>query len=331
MTDLDSPVKRTWLQRDFSVACCIVLGLNFVVIGPVNGKAERTPRTQTYQASLRTLRDVPAEQDVRLAILGDSRTMLLSADSLCDALDAQPGACVNLSSVGGEWASIFALSQALEPYLAEDALILVGLSDYWLEAGNASRLEILPRTHAYAALGHPELALASYFPMSVHRANRMNRLRDALGRAARALERAAGVVPQAGTAAHAALEHQRAFRANVDQWFTPVSDETRAEHLALARRTLGRIRQLAPHVVLVYMPNAAAREVYVDANHPGRRARFFAALRDLAEEFDLPLVSFADEMGANERYKDFHHLERDQAETIGAALAERIRGMRSDG
>jgi len=64
----------------------------------------------------------------------------------------------------------------------------------------------------------------------------------------------------------------------------------------------------APDRVLLYLPNPAAREHYVDTHHPGRRDAFFASLDALATTLGLPLVNLSGRLDAARFYEDFHHL-----------------------
>jgi len=327
MPDLRSRLMRAMRLRDFVLAFAVVLSLNLVPLShPVNAWG-RTPRIGTYNQAMRRLRDVPPQVSVSLAILGDSRVMFLEAADLCFRLERRDGACVNLASVGGEWDSVVSLGQHLEPYLGANALILLEVSDYWLEAGNASRLELLPRNRAYADLGQPELALASYFPMSVMRSGRMLALHDVLARSAEALRNRFSSEAPSGPLEYLAEYHTEKFRANVDSWFSYVSDQTRAERRELARRTFAQFAALPADVVLLYMPNAPERDEYVAARYPGRTERFFEVLKTLADEAGLPLVDLTGELPERERYRDFHHLNPDQSAVVSALIAKRLREL----
>ena len=99
-------------------------------------------------------------------------------------------------------------------------------------------------------------------------------------------------------------------KSNVDSWFSPISLEQLEGNLIFAANTLKKIREIAPNLTLVYLPNAKIREYYVDKTYPGRKKRFMQNIKQLAEKHDLPFIDMSGELDQLKDpliFVDFHH------------------------
>ncbi len=311
-------------HRDFLLAAVLLMASNVLWCGAGDEHTPEGARVFSYRRTLGELRRMPATPPAELLVLGDSRTRQLDVDAVCAAMTPRPARCINASSTAGDWVTAWDLYRAAEPLLAADATIVLAVSDYWLEMGGRDALGLIPRSLAYARLGDPMTTVASYLPASRTRAARMQAVREALERAARSLQAALTDLPESPVPSDAPAGDVDLPHSNVDEWFRPTRETDRVAQLARASRLLDALQTGRHRVVLVYLPNPAVRDGYVDERYPGRRDRFFGALRQLAALHEVPVVDLSGRLPARRLYRDFHHLNRRGRKAIVPILAREL-------
>ena len=262
------------IPRDFVVAVLLVLASNFAFCGT---KQEQPERALSYRLALGEIRRLDPEPPIELVLYGDSRIRQLRAADLCEALTERPARCLNLSSPAGDWVTVWGVHARVAPRLAEEAIVVLALSEYWLEMGGRNPLGLIPNSTAYASLGDPLSTLESFLPLSRARAGLMRRTRERID------SLAAWVVGLVGAESPRRIEEKRDRgvprsplpRSNVDRSFRSPRPEDLAENRQRADAMLTALRAGGWRVVLAFLPNPADREEYVEAVYPGRRARFF--------------------------------------------------------
>jgi hypothetical protein len=317
-------VKARWPFADFAVALVIVLATAGVTLGPVDREHSRTPRKLSHMGQAAKIRQLPADVWLDLLILGDSRAMPIDALALCSAIDPERRACLNSATTGGDWYSAHDLAERAGRFIDDETLVLVCLSDYWLEGGPESALELLPETWSYLDLGEPGMALASWIPLSSMRGGRMRWLHETLS------DWGVRIALESG-ATHPEADHEadderwaRIERSNVDAWYAPTDDDVRARRRRVGERALRALTATGARVVVVNLPNPAERESYVDEHFPGRRARFRAAAHALADETGISFIDLSGRLPDRHHYRDFHHVRDDSINELIRLLAREI-------
>lgn len=311
------------IPKDFVIALMLVLASNLLFC---NTKQERPERALSYRLELGEIRRLDPDPPIDLVIHGDSRARRLHVNDLCDQLDPRPVRCVNLSSTAGDWVTAWGLQERVAPLLADDATIVLALSDYWLEMGGKNALGLIPSSWAYAGLGDPLSSFESYLPLSRARPGLVKGMHERIESLARRLRNAVGGATRHPVRAASAPERPQSPlpRANVDSSFRAARPEDLEENRSRADALLRAFRDGGRRVVIVYLPNPADREEYVDAVYPGRRQHFFASLRELADEHDVPLVDLSGRLPDRRDYVDFHHLNERGVEKATRLLAEAL-------
>jgi hypothetical protein len=315
---------------DFAAAVLLVAAVGFVRLPEIDDRYGATPRRLSHLVMAATIDRVPEDVGFDLVLLGDSRSIPLDAPALCESLSPVRISCLNAATTGGDWVSAHDLAVRLEPHLMERALFVVALSDYWLEGGPGSTLELLPRTASYWALGEPGPALAAWIPLAAQRGARMRWLHAHLDAWATTL-RSRLMPPTAGAdrgTRRARLESVE--RANVDAWYAPTDDSTRERRARAGRRTLAALREAGADVVLVNLPNPALRESYVDRLYPGRRQAFRERAARLADLAGVAFIDLAGRMPDREDYRDFHHVDREAEPALRRLLADELSARTED-
>ena len=67
------------------------------------------------------------------------------------------------------------------------------------------------------------------------------------------------------------------------------------------------MRLINKNITVFYLPNARAREIYVDKIYPLRRNRFQQNVSALLDKHKINYLSLKDHLGNNHLYEDFHH------------------------
>ncbi len=311
--------------RDFSLAALLLLAANFLFCGAIDATSHTNPRLLSHRVTSSKISGLRPEAPLDLVILGDSRSMELSADTLCALLPGKETNCFNASSTSGDWVTAHLLFELLAPHRDTDTRVLIFVSDYWLEGPDTG---LLPRSMIYAALGQPLKSLESFLPLSTLRRARMEWLHDqSSGLATRWGDWLRGGPSPADVAEAEQRAMQAIYRSNVDAWFAPVTDAERAERRSLALAVLQQITASQSPAVLVYLPNFEPRDQYVDEHYPGRRQRFMTELRELASELELPLLDLRSSVRGQKNFKDFHHLSEAGVTRMLRILAREIAAL----
>ena len=184
------------------------------------------------------------------------------------ALGIDGGHCLNAATNAGDWLTAYDLFRRVEPRLRSDAILVVCLSDYWLEGGPASALELLPRNLSYLYMGEPAQALASFVPLSFARGGRMRWIHDRLDDSGSWLTDAIDP-PEPLDPAKARIESlKRLEKSNVDAWYADTDDATREKRRGRCAASLQALARGRSRVVLLNLPNPLERERYVDLHFP---------------------------------------------------------------
>lgn len=315
---------------DFALAAALVVLLNFFLWKLPDRIVDTGVMSQSHRFVRASLPRLSATEPLDLVLLGDSRLRQFDVAPLCEALIGEQGRCFNAASTSGSWVTVHDLFGHLGTRIDEETVVVVGVSDYWLEMGGRHGIGILPRSLAYLELGDPATALASFIPLSVVRGTIRAGVHAALKRRGRELARWIALRTHRAEELESPAEHRKEIPAeapaapsskpkrnqpawllrqsSVDHWYAEGSEEDRAHHMRHGRRALTRMSEVSRNVVLLYVPNPRSRERYVDDRYPGRRARFFAALEQLGRELDLPVINLSGRIEGDRFYNDFHHL-----------------------
>jgi len=312
--------RKTKYLADFALAGLLLLAANLLTIPAIDAAHKADPRTLSLAIISNKIGYLAPEKRYAFAMFGDSRSQPLEEQDFCSALPAGAGDCLNASSTAGDWLTVYLLFEKLRPHLEEEAPLLVFVSDYWLESPS---MGLIHQTHAYFELDEPFLGIESNLPMSAMRSTRMDWVRENLSGLASALGDSIRGVPGQGKTTRAAME--KVFRSNVDRWFAPIDDDTRARSQRIGDKVLQHMKRAGHPVILAYLPNLAARDEYVDLHYPGRRDRFHSTLAALAAAHDLPLLDLSASVVDRESFRDFHHLNALGREQVNPILGRRLK------
>ena len=121
-----------------------------------------------------------------------------------------------------------------------------------------------------------------------------------------------------------------ALRSNVDLWFAPTSDRERQARREVARKVLAAITDQGYEALLVYLPNLAARDAYVDLTYPGARTAAMRDFRRLADEFEIPLLDLSNTVRGAGFFSDYHHLNPNGQKLMNEIIARRLAELRGE-
>jgi hypothetical protein len=257
--------------------------------------------------------------DRSLVILGDSRSARINKNILAEAMDINPDLCLNLSINSGCWVSSFSLLSKSKENLGENTKVLLCLSEYWLERPNLQdQSGFLPALVTYLTLGLYRDAFSSVLPLSAKRGSIVNKVRLWAENPFRAGAENSVLSPP---------KYKGMLKSNVDLWFSPIQKEQLAENIDSADLAMTKLKELAPNMILLYLPNAEPRESYVKKTYPGRKQRFIDNMRRLAQIHDIQFIDMSGELMPNENYQDFHHWNEIGARKGSEKLSELLLGL----
>lgn len=303
-----------------------------ILIGAHIAASTKLPGRATAYAAAVEDADAYEGPPVELLILGDSRPDRLDAALLAAALGLDPEAAVNGASTSGDFATSQGLARAWSRHLADDAIVLLGVSEYWTELVDLDdALGVLDDPLPYLAGEEYALALSAAFPLSRGRGWIVERLRVHAERGAKALSARLGW--QQSPPPEASRGPDGLDRSNVDGWFGSGTDEEREARRAVGERMLASTIRVLPETarfVVVFLPNAAARERYVDEIYPGRNRRGRETLAFLAAAQRVPFVNVWDIPTQQDWFKDFHHLSKRGVREFTPLLAAAVRAKATE-
>lgn len=259
----------------------------------------------SFHKTKREIKQEHSNSKQKIIILGDSRSMRLDKNVLADELGIVSREIINASVISGSWYSSYALLNYLRQNGSEAKHALLCVSEYWLERPDFENSSgVYPLSSSYFDISLEDF-LISYTPISSKRGRIVNRIRS--------YEK--GLMSKIFTDQKLKSEQNLTYKfgqsnlayCNVDLWFSKISDEEIERNLSYGRKVLREVLRIQPSVTLVYLPNANAREMYVEKNFPGRKSRFMSNIKILAEEFFLDFINLSGSIESNDFYEDFHH------------------------
>ena len=264
----------------------------------VGAFSEQNIRQKSFEKITNQLeRNEPLDRS--LVILGDSRSARIDKNVLAETMGINSDLCLNLSINSGCWVSSFSLLSKSKVNLGENTKVLLCLSEYWLERPNLQdQSGFLPALDTYLPLGLYRDALSSILPLSAKRGSIVNKVR---------LWAESPFRSGAENSVLSPPKFKGMLKSNVDLWFSPIQQEQLAENRDSADHILGKLKKLAPNLVLLYLPNAKIRESYVDAHFPIRKKRFLAEIKRLAAKHEFTFINLSGQMAEDHLYADFHH------------------------
>ncbi|MFN7971768.1 MAG: hypothetical protein U0166_05395 [Acidobacteriota bacterium] len=301
-------------------------------ISPEESRALRAaPRVGSFEATLAAAGRVERDRALELVVLGDSRALKIDAPAIAKLAGLDPTLAINAASISGDWVTSYAMFRALEPHMDAQTVVLVGVSEYWLEGG-ASAFGLLPARAEYFDLGTPLLGIGSFFPVNTVRGERVAKLRRRAEMVVwRVRSLVTGEVRPASGNPNTDIGPGGLALANVDLWFAPIDDGARRRLIRMGDRFLASMSGRARRTALVELPNPAVRDDYVAAHYPGRRERFDASLRSLSARRDIAIIDLRSELPDKSFYEDFHHLGKGGVERVSELLAPEVRRLAPGG
>ncbi|MBG29620.1 MAG: hypothetical protein CMI31_06415 [Opitutae bacterium] len=311
---LPKKILKTKLRQfpfDFLTVIAALIAANLLV----GSFSEQNIRQKSFEKISNQL-ECNEPLDRSLVILGDSRSARIDKNILAEAMGLNPDLCLNLSINSGCWVSSFSLLSKSNENLSENTKVLLCLSEYWLERPNLQdQSGFLSALDTYLTLGLYRDALSSILPLSAKRGSIVNKVRQW------------GESPFREGAENPVLDSPKfkgMLKSNIDLWFPPIQQEQLAENRDSADHILGKLKELAPNLVLLYLPNAKIRESYVDAHFPIRRKRFLAEIERLAAKHEFTFINLSGQMAEDHLYADFHHWNRTGVKIGTEIIAESL-------
>tara|TARA_B100001123_G_scaffold135895_1_gene157688 strand:+ start:1784 stop:2743 length:960 start_codon:yes stop_codon:yes gene_type:complete len=305
---------------DWVLVIISLVGANLVIKSQVNTNLRI--RSYVNEAVELSKRDMEKKPGIDILILGDSRSAEIDTQVLRSSLNPQSIEIQNASSNSGSWVSSYSLLRMAQNKLTEDATTILCVSEYWLEQPDyQTRAGILPAFRDYWALGQPALSITALLPLSAKRGQIVNGAR----------QWSESLFHGPGQEDPLNDYYKGMKKSNVDLWFSPIKKEQIAKNLAFADHALRKIKEMAPNLILVYLPNAKKRESYVEKEYKGRKKRFLENITRLSRKHDLRFenLSNKEELTRDGLYKDFHHWNDEGVQEGTEWLAKRLTDLQA--
>ena len=287
-------------------------------------------RSASYLERISKIESLSPDEYLDILFLGDSRSWKIDVDQLSEIMGSHADRSLNASSYSGSWVTAHSLLRKISPKLTENARAVLCVSEYWLEKpGFQNAAGILPCWQDYYILNQPDIALNAFFPLSRKRGQMVHSIHLGIancrvwvggmlknGKKAwgpsldKEIDGSRNLTLVSSESNDVSKERPNDLgKSNVDSWFSPISPEQLNDNFVFADYTLVMMRKMTPQLILIYLPNAEARESYVDRRYPGRKERFIRNIDKLADKHGLTFINMSAESNLSDDslFEDFHH------------------------